>query len=420
VLTRPAEGRAEWSEQLHRRALPMPVIGVLRRAGDYMDWTSGHGRSGRPGLELLHRDTGMSKRTLRRHLKHGVDAGVLTVTARSAPGHTTCYAAVVPADVPVAAATPTGPRAADDGHRLPPTVANLHAPEALTVALLAAIEALSQLLALLQGSSVATVGGNGGHQWPPSAATVATERSHSGQTDANGGQTGADGGHQWPPSAATVATQVAPHPVVTPKPPPAPRRDRSREPGDGQRPLVASVVGGGEGTAGGDRLRQDPAIGGQTLRRAPPADVVAGVLRGLAIAMPDLVRTSEAALVRRGLAEPVSRLLGRGWTEAELVEHLVRRSWSGVGDAPAVLAARARSLLERRSPAEERTIAAAAARAAPAMACAAHGDPAGQERCPLCRSGAPAEPDVATAAAGGVPRPAGNWRHLAATVGHEP
>lgn len=388
MLTRPAEGRAEWSEQLHRRALPMPVIGVLRRAGDYMDWTSGHGRSGRPGLELLHRDTGMSKRTLRRHLKHGVDAGVLTVTARSAPGHTTCYAAVVPADVPVAAATPTGPRAADDGHRLPPTVANLHAPEALTVALLAAIEALSQLLALLQGSSVATVGGNGGHQWPP--------------------------------SAATVATQVAPHPVVTPKPPPAPRRDRSREPGDGQRPLVASVVGGGEGTAGGDRLRQDPAIGGQTLRRAPPADVVAGVLRGLAIAMPDLVRTSEAALVRRGLAEPVSRLLGRGWTEAELVEHLVRRSWSGVGDAPAVLAARARSLLERRSPAEERTIAAAAARAAPAMACAAHGDPAGQERCPLCRSGAPAEPDVATAAAGGVPRPAGNWRHLAATVGHEP
>lgn len=388
MLTRPAEGRAEWSEQLHRRALPMPVIGVLRRAGDYMDWTTGHGRSGRPGLELLHRDTGMSKRTLRRHLKHGVDAGVLTVTSRSAPGHATCYAAVVPADVPIAAATPTDQRAADGGHRVPPTVANLHAPDALTVALLAAIEALSQLLALLQGPSVATVGGNGGHQWPP--------------------------------STATVATQVAPHPVVTPKPPPAPRRDRSRDPGDGQRPLVASVVGGGEGTAGGDRLRQDPTNGGHALRRAPPPDVVAGVLRGLATAMPDLVRTSEAALVRRGLAEPVSRLLGRGWTEAELVDHLVRRSWSGAGDAPAVLAARARSLLERRSPAEERTIAAAAARAAPATACAAHGDPAGQDRCPLCRSGAPGEPEVVTAAAGGVPRPGGNWRHLAAAVGHEP
>ena len=274
---------------MYSSSLPPAAKLTVVALGDYMDWTSGRGVHGRPGMDRLSEDFGLQTKpdTLRKHLSDAASLGLLVVTSdpspgrRGEPGRPCVYAAAVPtgAVAPPAAATlpidvparrETGPRA---GQPLPD---HRHV----------------------------RAGDSSDHRHP--GALKLGDHRH------------VDAAYQRQPDQKT-------------QDPPTPQ----------DRPLLALVPGEGGNTGGGRSTR-----GGHDAAASPQAFVVSPelVASGLVAQLEQSMPVRFARRYERTVLVEVARLMQAGWRIDDLIEHAVEPSWSGVRDPGAVLLKRLREL----------------------------------------------------------------------------
>lgn len=111
----------------------------------------------------------------------------------------------------------------------------------------------------------------------------------------------------------------------------------------GDRPLLALVVDDDRGD------NPDPPAG--DLSAVPIPRHVELVAHGLVASIPDELGSRVVRRWERRVSVQVARLLAGGWSTDQLVEHVVKPSWQGVGNPGAVLVSRLQAL-EARPPRE--------------------------------------------------------------------